>query len=70
MRRYPEGLLALLEKSAAVSKSKEDGREAYLQGKHAAAMGRGLHSSTFQLNLSRFRHKIHPEHPLMPPNTS
>jgi len=30
---------------------------------------RGLHSSTFQLNLSRFRHKTHPGHPLMNPNT-
>jgi len=27
--------------------------------------GRGLHSSTSQLNLSRFRRKIHPEHPLV-----
>ena len=25
--------------------------------------GRGLHSSTFHLNLSRFRHQIHPKHP-------
>ena len=31
--------------------------------------GRGLHSSTFQLNLSRFWHKIHPRHPLIPPDT-
>jgi hypothetical protein len=29
----------------------------------------GLHSSTFQLNLSRFCHKIHPRHPLMSPDT-
>jgi hypothetical protein len=27
---------------------------------------RGLHSSTFQLNLSRFRHKTPPQHPLRP----
>jgi len=27
-------------------------------------VGRGLHSSTSQLNLSRFYHKIHPKHPL------
>jgi len=36
------------------------------------AVGRGLHSSTFQLNMSRFRPKIHPRHrltPLTPPNT-
>jgi hypothetical protein len=32
--------------------------------------GRGLHSSTFQLNLSQFPHKIHPRHPLIPPSTS
>ena len=32
-------------------------------------LGRGLHSSTFQLNLSRFWHKIHPKHPLLPPDT-
>ena len=32
--------------------------------------GRGLHSSTLQLNLSRFCHNIHPYHPLIPPNTS
>ena len=30
---------------------------------------RGLHSSTVQLNLSHFRHKIHPRHPLLPPKT-
>jgi hypothetical protein len=34
-----------------------------------AASGRGLHSSTFQLNLSRFRFKIHPKHPLLIPDT-
>jgi hypothetical protein len=28
--------------------------------------GRGLQSSTFQLNLSRFWHKVHPNHPLIP----
>jgi hypothetical protein len=28
-------------------------------------MGRGLHSFMFQLILSRFRHKLHPEHPLI-----
>ena len=32
--------------------------------------GRGLHSSTFQLNLSRFGHKVHPNHPLTPTHTS
>ena len=32
--------------------------------------GTDLHSSTFQLNLSRFRHKIHPRHPLESPDTS
>ena len=31
---------------------------------------RGLRSSTFQLNLSRFCHKIHLTHPFIPPNTS
>ena len=31
--------------------------------------GRRLHSSTFQLNLSRFLHKIHPVYPLIPPDT-
>ena len=31
--------------------------------------GRDLHSSTFQLNLSRFSHKIHPKHPLISPNS-
>ena len=34
-----------------------------------AAAGRGLHSSTSQLNLSRIRHKIHPKHPLILLNT-
>jgi hypothetical protein len=29
--------------------------------------GRGLHSSTFQLNLSCFWHKIHLKYPLTPP---
>jgi len=29
-----------------------------------------LHSSTFQLNLSRFLHKVHNIHPSIPPNTS
>ena len=32
-------------------------------------VGKGLHSSTFQLNLSRFRHKIHAKHSRMPPDT-
>ena len=32
--------------------------------------GRGLHSSTIQLNLSRSSHNIHPEQPTMPPNTA
>ena len=31
--------------------------------------GRGLHSSTFQLNLSLFCHKPHPKHPIIAPNT-
>ena len=30
-----------------------------------SAFGRGLHSSTSQLNLSRFSDKIHPKHPLI-----
>ena len=30
-------------------------------------VGRGLHSSTSQLNLSQFSHKTHPRHPLLPP---
>ena len=34
------------------------------------AGGRDLHLSTFQLNLSRFRHKIPPSQPLISPNTS
>ena len=29
---------------------------------------RGLHAFTFQLNLSRFCHKIHSKHPLIPRN--
>jgi len=33
------------------------------------AGGRDLHSSTFQLNLSHFWHKIHPRHLLMPHHT-
>jgi ATP-binding cassette subfamily F protein 2 len=32
-------------------------------------IGRGLHSSTSQLNLSRFWHKIHANHPLILLNT-
>ena len=35
----------------------------------AAGPGHGLYSSTFQLNLSRVLHKIHPKHPLILPNT-
>ena len=31
---------------------------------HDEEVGRGLHSSTFQLNLSRFSHKIQLQHPL------
>jgi hypothetical protein len=31
--------------------------------------GRGLHSSTFQLNLSHFWRKIHPRHSLIHPET-
>ena len=34
-----------------------------------SASSRGLHSSTSQLSLSRFRHKIHPIHLLIPANT-
>ena len=34
------------------------------------AKGRGLLSSTSQLNLSRFCHKMHPQYPLIPPDTS
>ena len=34
-----------------------------------ALAGRGLHSSTSQLNLRRFRHKNTVEHPLKPHNT-
>ena len=30
--------------------------------------GRGLRLPTFQLNMSCFRHKIHPKHPLSPLN--
>jgi hypothetical protein len=36
---------------------------------HCVILGRGLHSSTFQLNLSRLRHKTHPRHPLTPLHT-
>ena len=32
-------------------------------------VGRGLHSSTFQLNLSRFQHKINPKYLPIPPNS-
>jgi len=32
--------------------------------------GRGLHSSTSQLNLSRFGHKITPKQPLIPRHTA
>ena len=31
--------------------------------------GRGLHLSTSQLNLNRFRHKVHFKHPLILPDT-
>jgi hypothetical protein len=34
----------------------------------AVPAARGLHSSSFQLNLSRFLHQIHPKHTLIPPN--
>ena len=40
-----------------------------LNGASAGAVGRGLHSSTSQLNLRGFSHKIHPEHPLLCPKT-
>jgi len=33
------------------------------------ALGRGLNSSTFQLNMSCFLHTIPLKHPLVPPNT-
>jgi hypothetical protein len=36
----------------------------------AAMLGRGLHSSFFQHNLSRFTNKILPTYPLIPPNSS
>ena len=39
-------------------------------GSYLVFHGMGLHSSTFQLNLSRFRHKIHPRHPLISPTFS
>jgi len=32
--------------------------------------GSGLHSSTFQLNLSRCGLKTHPKHLVIPPNTA
>jgi hypothetical protein len=32
-------------------------------------VGRGLHESIFQLNLSRFWHEIHPKFPPIPPDT-
>jgi len=35
----------------------------------ASLLGRGLHSSTFQLILSHFCLKIHPRHPLMTSDT-
>ena len=38
-------------------------------GGRGGAKGRGAHSSTFQLNLSRFRHNTHPGHPLITPDT-
>jgi len=36
----------------------------------SGAAGRGLHSTTSQLNLCRFWHKTHCQHRLMPPTTS
>ena len=38
-------------------------------GQAYAACGRGLHSFTVQLNLSRFRHTNTPCTPSTPPNT-
>jgi hypothetical protein len=35
----------------------------------AMILGRSLHSSIHQLNLSRFSHKIHPKHPQIPIKT-
>jgi len=32
--------------------------------------GRGLNSFNFQFNLSRFRHKVYPTYPPLPPDTS
>ena len=32
-------------------------------------LGRGLHSSTFQLNVSRFCHEMHPKYPFTSSNT-
>jgi len=40
------------------------------RGARDVPAGRGLHSSTFELNLSHFRQNIHPAHPLLPPDTS
>jgi len=42
-----------------------DGRDHFYG---AGNSGRGLHSSTFQLNLSRFWHQIHPRDPLITPD--
>jgi hypothetical protein len=41
-----------------------------LSPRGCVATGRGLHSSTSQLNLGRFWHKFHLKHPLTPANTS
>jgi hypothetical protein len=38
------------------------------RGGRDGVRGRGLHSSTSQLNLSRLRHKTHPKNPLIPPD--
>jgi len=47
----------------------DDPDDASLKYMGDAAEGRGLSSSTFQLNLSRLRHKMHPRHPMIPPDT-
>jgi hypothetical protein len=45
----------------------------YERAGRVRCLGRGLYSSTFQVNLSRYSHKIqptHPQYPLTPPKSS
>jgi NAD(P)-dependent dehydrogenase (short-subunit alcohol dehydrogenase family) len=42
---------------------------AAMPGMTTVVLGRGLHSSTSQLNVSRVCHKAHPTHSLTPPDT-